>query len=110
MTMKFDGLEALPLEVVTMMSPVVAPAGTDAEICVAVFVPITAEMPLNCTSVAPERLVPLIVTGVPTGPEGGEKLVIVGAPATVRAGASRNMGSVLCPVRPNWKPSPVKAP
>ena len=42
--------------------------------------------PLNRTAVAPVKLVPLIVTLVPTGPLVGVKLVIVGGPAvTVKA-------------------------
>ena len=39
--------------------------------------------PLNVTTVAPVKFVPLIVTGVPTGPLVGVKLVIVGALTTI---------------------------
>ena len=39
--------------------------------------------PLNITTVAPVKFVPLIVTLVPTGPLVGVKLVIVGAPTSV---------------------------
>ena len=41
--------------------------------------------PLNVTDVAPVKLVPLIVTLVPTGPLVGVKLVIVGGLTTVNA-------------------------
>jgi hypothetical protein len=37
-----------------------------------------AALPLNVTAVAPVRVVPVIVTRVPTGPLAGVKLVIVG--------------------------------
>jgi hypothetical protein len=43
-----------------------------------------AAAPLNLTLVAPVKLVPLIVTAVPTGPLVGVKLVIVGGLTTVK--------------------------
>ena len=43
-----------------------------------------ALVPLNRTTVAPVKLVPLIVTVAPTGPLVGEKLVIVGGLTTVK--------------------------
>lgn len=57
--------------VVTVMGPVVAPAGT-----VVVIVPgglsvNVAATPLNETAVAPVKFAPLIVTPVPTGPNVG---------------------------------------
>jgi hypothetical protein len=42
-------------------------------------------LPLNVTAVAPEKLVPLIITLVPAEPLVGVKLVIVGAISTVKA-------------------------
>ena len=42
-----------------------------------------AIVPLNRTAVAPVKLLPLIVTLVPTGPPAGVKLVIAGALETV---------------------------
>jgi hypothetical protein len=66
------------LAVVTLMGPVVAPAGTVATICVAVFDVIVAVVPLNFTDVAPVRFVPVMVTEVPTGPVVGVNDVIVG--------------------------------
>ena len=44
-----------------------------------------ALVPLNATAVAPVKLVPLIVTLVPTAPLVGEKLVIAGPLVTVNA-------------------------
>ena len=43
-----------------------------------------ALVPLNRTTLAPVKLVPLIVTGVFTAPLAGEKLVIVGGLTTVK--------------------------
>jgi hypothetical protein len=43
-----------------------------------------AEVPLNVTPVAPVKLVPVIVTAVPTGPLDGEKPLIVGGIVTVK--------------------------
>ena len=87
-TVKFVALSAVPLAVVTLMGPVVAPAGTVVTICVALFDVIVAVVPLNFTEVAPVRFVPMMVTGVPTGPEVGVNDVMVGLaqlPATVKA-------------------------
>jgi hypothetical protein len=78
-TVKFEGLAAVPPGVVTPIGPVVAPVGTTAVICVAeLTVKLVAAVPLNVTSVAPVRFVPLITTDVPTGPLVGENDVIVG--------------------------------
>ena len=65
-----------------------------------------ALVPLNVTAVAPVKLLPVIVTLVPTGPLAGVKLVIVGALAvTVNAvalvavppGVVTRMGPVVAP-------------
>jgi hypothetical protein len=84
-TVKLVGLVAVPLGVVTRIGPVVAPVGTATVILVAA--PLTlkpgAFTLLNETPVAPVKLVPLIVTDVPTGPLVGLKEVIVGATAIV---------------------------
>jgi hypothetical protein len=77
-TVKLDPLVAVPLGVVTEMVPVVAPAGTVAEICVAEFTVNDAEVPLNLTEVAPVKFDPVMVTLAPIGPLVGLKLVIVG--------------------------------
>src|SRR5437868_9364778 len=66
----------LPVGVVTLIEPVVAPAGTVAVTCVSELTVQVAEVPLNVTKVAPVRFVPVIATLVPTGPLAGAKLVI----------------------------------
>ena len=45
---------------------------------------LVALVPLNCTAVAPVKLVPVIVTVLPTGPLVGLKLVIVGGGTTMK--------------------------
>src|SRR5439155_1105092 len=70
--------------VVTLIGPLVAPDGTVAVIAVAEFTVKLALVPLNRTAVAPLKLVPLIVTLVPTGPLVGVKLVMVGGLMTVK--------------------------
>ena len=77
MTVKLVVLVALPPGVVTAIFPLVAPVGTVVEICVSVAVK-EADLPLNLTFVACARPVPVMVTGVPTGPLGGENEVRVG--------------------------------
>jgi len=78
MTVKLPELLAVPSAVVTLIGPLVAPAGTVAVIAVAEFTAKLALVPLNSTALAPVKLVPLIVTLVPTGPLVGVKLEIVG--------------------------------
>ena len=51
---------------------------------VAEFTVNVALAPLNATTVAPVKLVPLMVTLVPTGPLAGVKPVIVGGLITVK--------------------------
>src|SRR5882762_5552727 len=77
-TVKLPALLAVPAEVVTLISPLEAPAGTVAVIAVAEFTVKLALVPLNSTDVAPVKFVPLMVTLVPTGPLPGVKLVMVG--------------------------------
>jgi hypothetical protein len=89
-TVKLVGLVTVPPGVVTLMGPVVAPAGTVVTICVAVFVVIDAVVPLNVTEVAPAKFVPVMVTGVPTRPDVGVNDVMVGLaqlPPTVKVPA-----------------------
>ena len=79
MTLKFCALVAVPPGVVTLTLPVVAPAGTVAEIDEAeLTVKMVALVPLNLTAVAPFKLVPVIETFVPTLPLVGESDEIVG--------------------------------
>jgi len=73
-----------PPAVVTLIGPVVAPAGTVAWIAVFDVTAKVAAVPLNVTVVAPLKLVPLIVTLAPTNPLVGVKLVIVGGLNTVK--------------------------
>src|SRR5438093_6263234 len=82
-TVKLLALVAVPPGVVTLSGPVVAPLGTVAEIEVEEVAVKLALVPLNRTAEAPVKFVPVIVTGVPTGPLVGAKLVIVGAGVTV---------------------------
>ena len=83
LTVKLLALVAVPAGVVTLNGPVVAPAGTVAWIAVAEVTVKLALTPLNVTDEAPVKLVPLIVTLVPTSPLVGVKLAIVGALVTV---------------------------
>src|SRR5882762_11571605 len=77
-TVKLLALLAVPAEVVTLIEPLEAPAGTVAVIVVAEFTVKLALVPLNSTDVAPVKFVPLMLTLVPTGPLPGVKLEIVG--------------------------------
>ena len=77
-------LLAIPLAV-TVMGPVVAPAGAWAVIDVLVQVLIVvAAAPLKLTEpCAVPKFVPAIVTAVPTPPEAGDRLVMLGGRITV---------------------------
>ena len=71
---------------VTTTVPVVAPAGTGTTMLVADQLVGVAAVPLNLTVLVPcvaPKLVPAIVTAVPTGPLVGDRLVSVGAIVTV---------------------------
>jgi len=82
-TVKLPVEVAVPLGVVTLILPVIAPFGTAAVIWVGLFTVKDAAVPLNATAVAPVRFVPLIVTDVPACPLVGVKLEMVGADAEV---------------------------
>jgi hypothetical protein len=80
-TVKPTPLLATPPTVTTTF-PVVAPAGTAAVMLVALQLAGVAAIPLNFTVLVPcvaPKFVPLIVTGVPTNPAVGFRLVILGA-------------------------------
>ena len=65
-----------------MITPVVAPVGTDVVMLVAVLAETVAVVPLNFTVLfagVALKLVPVIITEVPTAPLVGLKLVMVGA-------------------------------
>src|SRR5204863_1937892 len=78
---------ALPPGVVTLsgrLGPTAATVALSSVACPSVML---ALVPLNSTALAPVKLVPLIVTLVPTGPLPGVKLVIVGGLITVKLAA-----------------------
>jgi hypothetical protein len=78
MTAKSPALVAVPSGVVTLIFPLVAPEGTVALICVLEATLKAADVPLKRTLVVPVKLLPVIVTDVPTGPMVGVNEVIVG--------------------------------
>src|SRR5258708_38091949 len=77
-TVKLPALLAVRGEVVTLIGPLVPPAGTVAVIVVAEPTVKLALAPLNSTALAPVKFVPLIETLVPAGPLVGVKLETVG--------------------------------
>ena len=80
---KFVALLTVPPAVVTLISPVEAPAGTSSlTILLDQLVIVVTATPLNLAAVTPLRLVPVAVTSVPTPPEAGVKEVMVGGNAT----------------------------
>jgi hypothetical protein len=79
-TVNAVALVAVPPGVVTLIMPVEAPGGTVAVMLVGPFTTNQfAGAVLNRTDVAPFKVVPVMVTKVPTGPIAGVKLVILGA-------------------------------
>ena len=84
-TAKSVALVAVPAALTTLILPVVAPFGTVAVIRVAELTVNWACTPLKVTAVIPVKLVPLMVTEVPGGPEAGVNEVIVGATVTVKS-------------------------
>jgi hypothetical protein len=69
---------------VTLIFPVVAPAGTVALICVSeLTVNVVAAVPLKLTPLAPVNPLPVSVTLVPTAPLAGANDVMLGATITV---------------------------
>jgi hypothetical protein len=78
-SVKSSALRTVPPATVTLILPVVVPAGTLARICVAEStVKVEAAVPLNFTELAPVKLLPVIVTSVPTNPLTGVKEVKTG--------------------------------
>jgi hypothetical protein len=69
----------VPPEVVTEILPVAAPPGTVVVICVSLATVKLAVVPLNFSTVAPVRFVPVTVTLAPASPLVGVKLAIAGA-------------------------------
>ena len=77
---------AVPFQPAMVMGPVVVPAATVADSCVAdSTVKREAARPLNLTAVVKPKFEPRMVTTVPAGPPVGEKLLMVG---TATAGAT----------------------
>jgi len=84
-TVKATPLLATPPTVATTL-PVVAPVGTGTTMLVALQLVGVAAVPLKVTVLVPRvapKFVPVIVTDVPTLPEVGFRLVMVGAAAAV---------------------------
>src|ERR1051326_5377108 len=78
-TVKLAALWPDPLEVVMLIGPVPAPAGTMAVTCrFEMLVNVAVLTPENLTVVAPFRFVPLMVTSAPIAPLAGLKPVITG--------------------------------
>src|SRR3989442_526166 len=80
-TVKLTALLATPPTVTTTL-PVVAPAGTGTTMLVALQLVAVAAVPLNLTVLDPcvaPKFAPAIVTEVPTNPDVGFKLVMLGA-------------------------------
>ena len=72
-TRKTTLLTKIPAGVVTLTAPGNAPGGTDVSISPgATTVKVACTPPLKVTSVAPDKLVPKILTIVPTGPDAGD--------------------------------------
>jgi hypothetical protein len=100
LTVKLVVLLAVPPGVVTEIFAVTAPVGTVAVICVSEFtVKVAATVP-NFTAVACVKLVPVIVTTVPTGPLVGLKVFTEGVILKFNAESRLPPGSftVIAPV------------
>jgi len=85
-TVKFTALLARPPTVTTTL-PVVAPVGTGTAMLVAVQLVGVAVVPLNVTVLVPcevPKFAPAMVIDVPTVPELGVKLVMLGGMRTVK--------------------------
>lgn len=70
-TTKFAALTAVPPGAVTLMGPVVAPAGTSAVSCELLPREKLALNPLNCTAVTLVKLLPVMVIVLPATPPPG---------------------------------------
>jgi hypothetical protein len=82
-TVKLVALVAVRLFTVTVITPVVVPAGTDVVMLESVLAVTNAALPLNLTILSAGielKLVPAIETVVPMGPEEGKKDEIDGGP------------------------------
>jgi hypothetical protein len=105
-TVKFELLVAITAVVVTVILPVVAPAGTVVITSASDTRLKVADVLLNLTAFTPVKPVPLIVTAVPGEPLDGEKLLIVGLTETTKLLALVAMPSdVVTPILPVVAPS-----
>ena len=108
-TTKLVAEVAVPLAFTTAMAPVVAPAGTVAVSWVLEFAAnVGALVPLKLTCVKVDRFVPVMTTLVPTGPEVGVKLVMVGAADVVVA--VNDVAEVAVPAGATTEIAPVVVP
>ena len=85
-TVKLRPLLAIPPTVTTTV-PVVAPGGTDATMLVALKFDGIVAVPLKLTEIAARafpKFAPVIVIGVPTGPDAGFRLVMLGGGITAK--------------------------
>src|SRR2546430_829433 len=78
-TTKFEALAPVPAALVTVIGPVLAPAGTVAVIWPSLFTAYDAEVPLKATAVAPVKFEPKMKTEEAGAPYSGEKPVTAGA-------------------------------
>ena len=78
-TVKSDALVAVPVAVVSVILPVVAPLGTVAVTLPSFTKAKDADVPLNRTLLTPVKWFPLIVTVAPIAPLDGENPLMVGA-------------------------------
>ncbi len=100
--LKFAGfrlvVSVVPEPLVTLIGPVVAPAGTVAVSCESLTKLNVAEVPLNVTDVVPVKFTPLMVTRVPAPPLVGVNDVMDGGLETMvtvkLAGVSRLLSAV----------------
>lgn len=108
-TVKMSGEVAVLIPLVTVMNPVVAPTGTVVTIWVAVELVTAAVVPLNFTTLLADvvlKLVPVMVTVVPGGPEEGATAVIVGVGVIIIGTKSSSLPqAVRRPVMANKMPS-----
>src|SRR5439155_3770780 len=92
-TVNVTALLATPATVTTTL-PVVAPAGTGTTMLVADQLVGVATVPLNVTVLVPwmgSKIVPVIVSGVPTAPLVGERLAMVGGPMSANTSAENGL-------------------
>src|SRR6266568_4179458 len=87
-SVKICVLVTLVVDFVTEIGPLTAPFGTVAVICVSEATVNGAEVPLKATAVAPVKLLPVMVTDVPTGP-------VVGVNDKIRSGVPADPDAAL---------------